>query len=122
MGAVWGRLATEVFGFLSALLLSRFAFPMPFPLRRSGRIVAATAAMGFVVYVLENATLACGPMALIVVVPAGVAIYAAAGWLLDIGDLRAVLRNLAQKALNLSASLVDRGSDRSARKLAATKR
>ena len=122
MGAVWGRLATEVFGFLGALVLSRFAFPMPFPLRRSARIVAATAAMGFVVYALENATLAGGPIALIVVAPAGVAIYAAAGWLLDIGDLRAVLRSLAQKALNLCASLVDRGADRSARKLVATKR
>ena len=122
MGAVWGRLATEVFGFLSALLLSRFAFAMPFPLHRSGRIVVATAAMGSVVYVLENATLAWGPIALIVVVPAGVAIYAAAGWLLDIADLRAVLCVPVRRALNLGASLVNRGSNRSARKLVETKR
>ena len=119
MGAVWGRLATEVFGCLNALLLSRFAFAMPFPLRRIARVVAATAAMGFVVAVLENATAEFGPMALVVLVPAGAAVYAAAGWLLDIGDLRAVSRGLAQKLLRSTRSPLDRGAGRGAAKLAA---
>ncbi|MGO9759181.1 MAG: lipopolysaccharide biosynthesis protein [Roseiarcus sp.] len=122
MGAVWGRLATEVFGFLNALLLTRFAFKMPLPLRRSARILAATAAMGFLAYVLEGATVDLGAAALAVVVPSGVALYAAAGWLLDIGDLRAVSRNFARWLLRSSRSLLDRGADRGARKLVATKR
>ena len=103
MGAVWGRLATEVFGFLSALLLSRFAFPMPFRLLRTGRVVFATAAMGFVVYVFEKLAVENGPAALVVLVPAGVAVYAAAGWLLDVGDLRAVSRSFVQNCFGRAA-------------------
>ena len=122
MGAVWGRLATEVFGFLNAWLLSRFAFAMPFPLRRIARIVAAATAMGLVVAVLENFTAAYGPLALVALVPAGVAVYAAAGWALNVGDLRAVCRVLAQKLLRSSRSLLDRGANRAAVKLVATKR
>ncbi len=101
MGAVWGRLATEVFGCLNAALLSRFAFPMPFPLRRIARIAAASAAMGIIVAVLDNFVVDSGPLALVALVPAGVAVYAAAGWLLDIGDLRAVCGALGAKAAAL---------------------
>ncbi len=122
MGAVWGRLATEIFGFLNAALLSRFAFAMPFPLRRIARVVAATAAMGFVVYVLEFATVEHAPSALAVLVPAGVAVYVAAGWLLDVGDLRAVSRSLVQELLRPSRSLLDRSAGRDATKLVASKR
>ena len=122
MGAVWGRLATEIFGCLNAALLSRFGFPMPLPLRRIARVVAATAAMGCVVAALEKLTAASGPAALVVLVPAGVAVYAAAGWWLDIGELRAVCRGLAQKLMRSGRSLIDRGADRAAAKLIATKR
>jgi O-antigen/teichoic acid export membrane protein len=31
IGAAWGRLAAEVFGFASALMLTRWAFPVPLP-------------------------------------------------------------------------------------------
>lgn len=122
MGAVWGRLATEVFGFLNAWLLSRFAFAMPFPLRRIARILAAVTAMGLVVAALEELTAARGPIALVALVPAGVAVYAAAGWALNVGDLRVVRRVLFQKLLRASRSLLDRGADRAAAKLVATKR
>jgi O-antigen/teichoic acid export membrane protein len=116
MGAVWGRLATEIFGFLNAALLSRFAFAMPFPLRRIARAAAATAAMGAVVATLEG--FLSGPTALVVLVPAGVVVYAAAGWLLDVGDLRASARSLAKTLLDSSRSLMDRAET----KLAAPKR
>jgi O-antigen/teichoic acid export membrane protein len=122
MGAVWGRLATEVFGVLNAALLSRFAFAMPFPLRRIARLLAATAAMGIVVAALERFAVAGGPAALIVLVPAGVAVYAAACWALDIGDLRALLRAFARRLPALSRALRDRGAERPETKLAATKR
>ncbi|MGD0185167.1 MAG: polysaccharide biosynthesis C-terminal domain-containing protein [Roseiarcus sp.] len=122
MGAVWGRLATEVFGFLNALLLSRWAFAMPFPLRRIAPIVAAAATMGAVVAILEKFAGAHGPAALVVLVPAGVAVYAAAIWLLDVGDVRAVSRRLAPKLLQRSRALLDRGARRAAAKLAETRR
>jgi O-antigen/teichoic acid export membrane protein len=112
MGAVWGRLATEVFGFLNALLLSRWAFSMPFPLRRIARIAAAAAAMGAVVAVLEMFSGAYGPAALVVLAPTGVAVYAATAWLLDVGDLRAVSRGLAPKLLRRDCASLGRGGRR----------
>jgi O-antigen/teichoic acid export membrane protein len=99
MGAVWGRLATEAFGFLNALLLSLWAFPMPFPLRKIARLAAATAAMGAVVAGLEKVFGGYGPSALAILAPAGVAVYAAAAWALDVADVRAVCRRLAPKLL-----------------------
>ena len=38
MGAVWGRVGTEAFGFFGSLILSRSAFAMPFPLDRILRV------------------------------------------------------------------------------------
>ncbi len=95
MGAVWGRLAAEIFGFLNAYLLSRYAFSMPFPLARLARIAVAVAAMAVVVRIIAVEAAGFGPSALLVLLPAGVAVYAAAGWLLDIADVRALLRGLA---------------------------
>jgi O-antigen/teichoic acid export membrane protein len=96
MGAVWGRLATEVFGFLNAALLSRWAFAMPFPPRRIARILVAAAIMGAIVAVLERLIGGYGPAALLVLTPAGVIIYAVAAWVLDIGELRVFARKFAQ--------------------------
>jgi O-antigen/teichoic acid export membrane protein len=120
MGAVWGRLATEIFGCLNAALLSRFAFPMPVPLRRVACVVAATAVMGLVVALLEEFAAPRGPAALIVLIPAGVAVYAAAAWLLNIGDLRAFSRRFAPELLRWSRARLGRGAHRVAR-LAETK-
>ncbi len=45
VGAAWGRLAAELFGFVSALVLTRWAFPVPLPLRRTARVMAAVMVM-----------------------------------------------------------------------------
>ena len=122
MGAVWGRLATDVFGFFNALVLSRWAFPMPFPLRGTARIAAATSAMGVVVAVLVTFSDGHGPTALVVLVPAGVAIYAAMVWALDVGGLRAVCCRFTQKLFWRGRALIDRQAHGAAGKLSATKR
>lgn len=95
MGAVWGRLASEVFGFLNALVLSHYAFAMPFPLARLARVAAAVAAMAVVVRLVDAEFADRGPAALLVLVPAGVCVYAAAAWLLDIAEFRSLCRGSA---------------------------
>jgi hypothetical protein len=95
---------------------------MPFPLRRIARIVAAASTMGLIVAALEAFAGADGPTALGVLVLAGVAAYAAIAWFLDIGELRAVSRSLAQRLLGSRQSPRDRGADRLQTKLVATKR
>ncbi len=122
MGAVWGRLATEIFGCLNAALLSRFAFAMPFAPRRIARVVAAATTMGCAVAGLESYVVPYGPQALVVLVPAGVGVYAAAGWALDIGDARAVSRRLVRELLRASRRLLNRDTDPIETKLIATKR
>jgi O-antigen/teichoic acid export membrane protein len=121
MGAVWGRLATEIFGFANALVLSRIAFAMPFPLRIVLRIVGAAALMGLSALVLERATESLGATALLIVVPAGAAIYVAAAWVLDIGGLRAFSGMFIGRLLGSRAALAGANAA-AARKLATTKR
>jgi O-antigen/teichoic acid export membrane protein len=91
-GAVWGRLASEAFGCLNAYALSRRAFALPIPLGRLVRVVVATGAMAFIVYGLAEDAATLPPIAgLVLLAGAGVAVYAVAGWLLDIADLRALV-------------------------------
>ena len=97
IGAVWGRLATEIFAF-QRLVLRFFAFRMPFRLLPIVRIAGATAAMGLVAWLLMIAT-ASGRLSLVMIVPASVAAYAAAAWWLDIVDLRAVFSRFTASRL-----------------------
>jgi O-antigen/teichoic acid export membrane protein len=88
VGAAWARLAAEVFGFIGAGLLTLRAFPVPLPLRRLARALAAAIAMAVLVRGLD-ATLALSDRdALMVLLPAGIASYAAMCWLLDFAGTR----------------------------------
>jgi O-antigen/teichoic acid export membrane protein len=88
IGAAWGRLAAEVFGFLSALMLTRWAFPVPLPVGRVTRVLISAIVMAIVVQGLE-ATLAMDDKdALALLIPAGITSYLAMCWLLDIAKSR----------------------------------
>jgi O-antigen/teichoic acid export membrane protein len=87
-GAAWGRLAAEVFGFGSALLLTRWAFPMPMPYLRLTRVLIATIVMAIVVRSLELALHLGDKDALAVLLPVGVVTYLIMCWLLDIAKSR----------------------------------
>jgi O-antigen/teichoic acid export membrane protein len=88
VGAAWGRLAAEIFSFCSALLLSRWAFPMPVPLGRVTRVLIATIVMAIVVRSLELALHLDDRDALAVLPPAGVVTYLTMCWLLNIAKSR----------------------------------
>jgi O-antigen/teichoic acid export membrane protein len=88
VGAAWGKLAAEVFGFLGAIILTRWAFPVPLPLLPIGRVLAATIAMIVVIKVLDGVLVASSREALIILIPAGMASYFAMCWLLDIAKSR----------------------------------
>jgi O-antigen/teichoic acid export membrane protein len=91
VGAAWGRLAAELFGFFSALLLTRWAFPVPVPYLRLVRVVIATIVMAIVVRGLELALNPSDRDALTILLPAGVASYLAMCWLLDVAKSRSRL-------------------------------
>jgi O-antigen/teichoic acid export membrane protein len=88
VGAAWGRLASEIFGFGTALLLTRWAFPMPIPYVRLTRVLIATIVMAIVVRSLELTLKLTDKDALAVLLPAGIAAYLAMGWLLNIAQSR----------------------------------
>lgn len=88
VGAAWGRLAAEIFGFSGALLLTRWAFPMPTPYRRLTKVLIASVVMAIVVEGLDLAAAPSDKLALAVLVPIGVASYLIMCWLLDIAKCR----------------------------------
>jgi O-antigen/teichoic acid export membrane protein len=88
VGGAWGRLATSAFGFLGALLLTRWAFPIPLPLARLARIVVAGLIMAIVVGALDSILAVSPPVALAILVPTGLAIYATMCWLQNVLSVR----------------------------------
>jgi O-antigen/teichoic acid export membrane protein len=93
VGAAWGRLVAEIFGFASALLLTRWAFPMPVPFLRMARVLLATLVMATVLRTLELAFDLAGKDALAVLLPAGIATYLMMCWLLNVAKGRDRLKS-----------------------------
>jgi O-antigen/teichoic acid export membrane protein len=91
VGAAWGRLAAELFGFASALALTRWAFPIPLSLRRIARVLAAAMVMAITVKGVDMVLAIPDKYALAVVIPAGVASYLAMCLVLDIAAARSHL-------------------------------
>jgi len=92
VGAAWARLGADVAGFACALLLTRFAYPIPIPLGRLALIVIAALAMALTVGALDRALHLADLPASIVLVGAGFAVYAGLCWLFDIARLRSRLK------------------------------
>ncbi len=88
IGAAWGRLAAEAFGFASALLLTRWAFPVPVPYARLTRVLIAAIVMAIVLRGLETMLPVSDKDALALLIPAGMTSYLAMCWLLDIAKSR----------------------------------
>jgi O-antigen/teichoic acid export membrane protein len=88
VGAAWGRLVAEIFGFASALVLTRWAFPMPVPYLRLTRVLIATIVMAIVVRSLELALHLSDKDALAVLLPSGIATYLMMCWLLNVAKGR----------------------------------
>ncbi|HLH98874.1 MAG TPA: polysaccharide biosynthesis C-terminal domain-containing protein [Xanthobacteraceae bacterium] len=91
VGAAWGRLAAEMFGFLGALALTRWAFPVPLPLGRLARILLAAAAMAVAVKGMEAILPMSDANALMLLVPTGMASYGGLCWIMDIAEMRSRL-------------------------------
>jgi O-antigen/teichoic acid export membrane protein len=91
VGAAWGRLSSEIFGFFCALALTRWAFPMPVPYQRLTRVLIATIVMAIVVRSLELVLHLADKDALAVLLPAGVVTYLTMCWVLNIAKSRSRL-------------------------------
>lgn len=88
VGAAWGRLAAEVFGFLSALVLVRWAFPVPLSGRRFTRVLIAAGAMAVIVRGVDLVLAVPDRDALVILLPIGVVSYLTMCWLLDVAKSR----------------------------------
>jgi len=92
VGAAWARLAADVAGFVCALILTRFAFPVPFPLGRLAPILIAALAMALIVTGLDRGLDVGDLAACAILTSAGLAIYAALAWAFDIARARRRLK------------------------------
>jgi O-antigen/teichoic acid export membrane protein len=88
VGAAWGRLVAEIFGFASALVLTRLAFPMPVPFFRMTRVLLATLVMAILLRSIELAVTLTDKDALAILLPSGLFSYVAMCWALDVAKCR----------------------------------
>jgi O-antigen/teichoic acid export membrane protein len=93
VGAAWARLGADVVGFGCALVLSRWAFPVPIPLGRLALTMIAALVMALTVAALDRSLHVSGLTACVVLVCAGSASYVALCWLFDISHTRARLKH-----------------------------
>jgi O-antigen/teichoic acid export membrane protein len=92
VGAAWARLGADIIGFACALVLSRFAFPVPLPLGRLALIMIAGLAMALTVTALDRNLHVADVTACAVLACVGFASYAALCWLFDISRIRGRLK------------------------------
>ena len=88
VGAAWGRLAAELFGFAGALLLVRWAFPVPLSGRRFARVLIAAVVMAVIVRGVDLALAVPDRDALVILLPVGIVSYVAMCWFLDVAGTR----------------------------------
>lgn len=92
IGAAWARLGADGIGFVCALILSRWAFPVPIPLGRLALVMIAGLLMALVVAASDRNLHVSDPVACVVLVGVGLISYAALCWLLDISRIRRRLK------------------------------
>jgi O-antigen/teichoic acid export membrane protein len=92
VGAAWARLGADLIGFVCALILSRWAFPVPIPLRRLALTMIAGLVMALTVGALDRSLHVADLTACLVLVCTGLASYVALCWLLDISQFRGRLK------------------------------
>jgi O-antigen/teichoic acid export membrane protein len=92
VGAAWARLGADAIGFVCALILSRWAFPVPIPPGRLGLTMVAGLVMALTVAALDRSLHVSDLTACVVLVCAGLASYVAVCWLLDISRTRRRLK------------------------------
>ncbi|MBW5440386.1 oligosaccharide flippase family protein [Bradyrhizobium canariense] len=104
-GAALATLATEAIGFLVAVVLMHRAHPVPFDLHRLAGVAVSAAAMAAAILVARSQVNGIGLVPLMVVSLAGGLAYAAAGWLLNVANVRTLslrfLRTFNRKALGV---------------------
>jgi O-antigen/teichoic acid export membrane protein len=93
IGAAWARLGADVTGFVCALILSRWAFPVPIPLGRLALTTIAALVMALTVGVIDRGLHVSDLTACIVLTCAGSASYVALCWLFDISQIRGRLKH-----------------------------
>jgi len=104
-GAALATLATEVIGFVVAVLLMHRAHPVPFDVVRLAGIAASAVAMAAAILLTRLQVHGTGFAALIIVSVAGGLAYVAVAWLLNVANVRTlslrVLRTFNRKALGV---------------------
>jgi O-antigen/teichoic acid export membrane protein len=87
-GAAVATLVTEAAGLGVGIMLSRYAFALPFDLQRVAGVLASTAVMGAAIYLVQREPAGSFLLQLIYATGAGGLAYAASAWLFDVARIR----------------------------------
>jgi O-antigen/teichoic acid export membrane protein len=88
VGAAWARLGADMIGFVGALALARFAFPVPLPAGRLALILIASLIMALAVGAVDQLLHVSDLTACVALAATGVIAYGALAWLFDISHAR----------------------------------
>ena len=104
-GAALATLATEMIGFVVAVVLMHRAHPVPFDFNRLSGIAASAAAMAAAILLARSQVHGTGFAALMIVSVAGGLSYVAIAWLLNVANVRTLslrlLRTFNRRALGV---------------------
>jgi O-antigen/teichoic acid export membrane protein len=93
VGAAWARLGADIIGFGCAVILTRRAYQIPFPVGRLAMTMIAGLIMALTVGTLDRGLRVSDLTACCVLVCVGLTSYAALAWLLDISRMRERLKS-----------------------------
>ncbi|KKB78262.1 polysaccharide biosynthesis protein [Devosia soli] len=92
IGAAWSIVISEAFGVVIGYALSRLAYPLPIDARPVIKVGLATLGMALPTFFLDRALPGQGPVEIALPILAGIVLYAAAVFGLDIAGIRTRLR------------------------------
>jgi O-antigen/teichoic acid export membrane protein len=104
VGAAWARLAADVFGFICAVVLSRWAFPVPLAFGRLTYVLLATIVMAITVKGLEIFVDGTDSFSLVILILAGVIVYVLMCLLTNVANARDRLQHGVSALRDIFAS------------------
>jgi len=108
IGAGWAALAAQGIGLVISICVSRFCFPLPFPLLDAGKTLVAGIIMVAAVWITQHFVGNMSLFRVVAVISVGVVSYGASAFLLDAAGIRRIFSGAANRVRRLLGRAKDK--------------